>query len=118
MDILKKAVEAICKDNSDLKLGDKISILRSALSEAAFEKIKIINKYGESSKEAEDYEVKNSECMKMFKLIEQMYYSQLRQNKITGKAVNDEMGDDFLKKIKDEKGVIGDIVRDLKPSNN
>lgn len=118
MDILNKAIAAFSDENSDLKLGDRISILRSALSEVAFERLKAIAEYGPNSKEADDLEIKNSECMKLFKIIEQMYYSQMKQNKMTGKSADEGMGSDFLKKIKNEKGAIGDIVRDLKPSNN
>lgn len=112
MDILNKAIAAFSDENSDLKLGDRISILRSALSEFAVERLKAIAEYGPNSKETDDLEIKNSECMKVFKVIEQMYYSQMKQNKMTGKDADEGMNKDWVKKAK-EANTLGSIVRDM-----
>jgi len=55
--------------------------------------------------------------MKYFKDIERMYTSEVRNNKLSGKS-NDIMNKEFLTKIKEMKGSIGDIVRDISPISN
>lgn len=119
MDRLDKAIADFEDETLDLTMGDRITNLRSALALVAFERLKRVQKFGKKiNKECEELEFKQVECQKMFKVIENMYYSQLKQNKILGKAQNDGMDKEFLKKIKEQKSSIGDIVRDLKPSDN
>ena len=117
MDRLDRAIRDFEDETLDIEMGERISNLRSALTWAAFERLKRIHKYGLKSPESAELDFKQTECQKQFKLIDQMYMSQLRHNKMTGKAMNDGMDSDWLKKIKEQKGAIGDIVRDLNPLN-
>ncbi len=112
MDRLDKAIEAFEDESSSLTLGDRVSLLRQALMWNAFEAIQTIKKHGKKSPISEDEEYKQVECMKQFKDIEKMYTSQLRANKISGKAEG-KMDDDFLKAIRDMKSSVGTIIRDL-----
>ena len=118
MNRLDRAIADFEDETLDITMGERISNLRSALTWAAFERLKRIHKLGKKSAESEDLDFKQIECQKQFKLIDQMYQSQIRQNKLTGKAQDDGMDKDWLKKIKEQKGSMGDIVRDLKPSEN
>lgn len=118
MDRLDRAIRDFEDETLDLTMGERISNLRSALTWAAFERIKRIHKLGKKTPEAEELDFKQTECQKQFKLIDQMYASQMRQNKLSGKAVDSGMDNEWLKKIKEQKGTMGDIVRDLKPSDN
>lgn len=114
MSKLDKAMQDFEDENSDLTLGERISNLRTALSWSAFERMKRIHKFGTKAEESIEEEFKQVECQKMFKIIENMYNSQMKQNKLMGKASEDGMGKEFLKKIKQENSSIGDIVRDLR----
>lgn len=118
MDRLDRAIRDFEDETLDLSMGDRITNLRNALTWAAYERLKRIQKVGKKSEEGEDLDFKQIECQKQFKLIEGMFFSQLKQNKLLGKAQDDGMGKDFLQRIKEEKGSMGDIVRDLKPSQN
>ena len=118
MDRLDRAIRDFEDESLDLTMGERISILRSALQWAAFERLKRIQKLGKKAPESEELDFKQIECQKQYKIIDQMYMSQLRQNKLSGKAFEDGLGKDFLRKIKEEKGSMGEIVRDLKPSQN
>lgn len=119
MNRLDKAIFDFEDETLDLSLGDRISNLRSALQWSAFERIKRINELGTKAEESAELDFKQTESQKLFKIIENMYYSQLRQNKMLGKAQDEGMSSkDFLQKIKSEKSSMGDIVRSLKPSNN
>lgn len=123
MDRLDKAIRDFEDEELDLTMGERISNLRSALTWAAFDRLKKINKSGTKSAESEELEFKQIECLKQFKLIDQMYTSQLRHNKLSGKALDDGMGKDFLKHLKEMKSSIGDIVAKIpitiqSPSDN
>ena len=118
MSRLDKAIRDFEDENSDLTMGERISNLRTALSWAAFERIKTIHKLGTKAEESIEEDYKQTECQKKFKIIDQMYNSQLKQNKLTGKANEDGMGEEFLRKIKEQKSSIGDIVRDIDSVNN
>lgn len=118
MNRLDRAIKDFEDETLDLTMGERISNLRTALTWAAYERIKRIHKVGIKSKQGADLDFKQVETQKQFKLIEQMYYSQLRQNKLLGKAQDEGMDKDWLKKIKELKGSMGEIVRDLKPSEN
>ena len=114
--VLDRAISQFEDESLDLSMGERISILRNALMWDAYHKLKKIGKAkakGEKIEEDQDH----IDRMKYFKDIEKMYISELKMNKITGKA-NDNMDKEFLKRIKEEKGSIGEIVRDIKPLEN
>lgn len=112
MNRLDRAIADFEDESLDLSMGERISNLRTALTWAAYERIKRIHKLGKKSQEAEDLDFKQVETQKQFKLIEQMYYSQIKQNKLSGKAQDDGMDKDWLKKIK-ESSTLGSIVRNM-----
>lgn len=112
MNRLDRAIEDFEDETLDLSLGERISNLRSALTWAAFERIKRIHKLGKKSEESEDLDFKQTECQKQFKIIDQMYNSQLRQNKMLGKAQDEGMDKEWLKKVK-ESTTLGSIVRNM-----
>lgn len=118
MDRLDRAIRDFEDDTSDLSMGDRISNLRTALLWAAFHRLKRIQKLGKKHRESEEMDFKQIECQKQFKLIEKMYDSQVKQNRLLGKAQDDGMGKDFINKIKEQASSIGDIVRDLRTSEN
>ena len=111
MDRLDRAIRDFEDETLDIEMGERISNLRSALTWAAFERLKRIHKYGLKSPESAELDFKQTECQKQFKLIDQMYMSQLRHNKMTGKAMNDGMDKEWLKKIKESDSSLGSIVR-------
>ncbi len=82
-DKLDKAIADFEDETLDLSLGDRISNLRSALTWAAFERIKRVQKLGKKAEESEELRFKQVETWKWFKIVEQMYYSQLKQNKLS-----------------------------------
>lgn len=110
MDRLDRAIRDFEDETLDLTMGERISNLRSALTWAAFERLKRIQKLGKKAPESEELDFKQIECQKQFKLIDQMYTSQLRHNKLLGKALDDGMGKDFLKQLKGMKSSIGEII--------
>jgi len=108
---LDKAIEDFEDETLDLDLAERISNLRDALTWAAFDRLKTIQKFGLKSAESEELEFKQIECMKQYKIIDQLHRSQLQQNKALGKAQNDGMDSkDMLRKIKDMKSSMGEIV--------
>lgn len=112
MNRLDRAIADFEDETLDLDLGERISNLRSALTWAAFERIKRIHKLGKKSAEAEDLDYKQVECQKQFKLIDQMYCSQMRQNKLSGKAQDAGLDKEWLKRVK-ESNSLGSIVRNM-----
>lgn len=118
MDRLDQAIADFEDETLELSLGERISNLRLALTWAVFERLKLIHLYGKKSPEAEDLHYKQVECQKQFKIINQLYTDQLRQNKLIGKAHDDGIDKNFLAKIKEQKSSIGQIVRDLRTSEN
>lgn len=110
---LDAAISDFEDETLDLSLGERISNLREAITWAAFHRLKLLHKYGKKSKEAEDLEYKQVETWKAFKVIETLYYSQIKQNKMLGKSQDDGMDKDFLKRIKEQKSTIGAIVREI-----
>lgn len=117
MDKLDIAIAAFEDESSDLTLGERVSILRDALMWNAFHTLKRIKKHGTKSPISEDEEYKQIECMKHFREIEKMYTSTVKMNKLLNKS-EDKVNDDFLKAIKEMKGSMGTIVRDLKDGTN
>ena len=114
MDRLDKAIAAFEDENSDLSLGERLSNLRLALQWAAFNKLKRIHSKGSKTEDedSDELDFKQEECTKQFKIMEQMYYSQLKQNKASGKADDDMMDKDWIKTVK-EANTLGSIVRDM-----
>ena len=110
IDRLDAAIVAFEDEQSELTLGERISILREALMINAFEVLKRVKKYGQSSPLSDDEMYKQEQCAKQFKQIEAMYNSQLRQNKLTGKS-NDKVGKEFMDAIREMKSSVGEIVR-------
>ena len=115
-DKLDEAIAQFEDETLDITLDERVSGLRQALLWNAFHAIKRIKKYGTKHPISEEEEYKQIECMKHFKEIEKMYIAQIKSNKLVGKS-DDTMNNDFLKKIKEMKGSMGDIVRDLNPLN-
>ncbi len=112
-DRIDKAIEAFEDETSDLTMGERISNLRMALTWSAFDRIKRIQQLGTKAPESAELEYKQVESQKQFKIIEMMYNSQLRHNKLSGKANEDGMDKDWLRKIK-ESNTLGSIVVDMK----
>jgi hypothetical protein len=112
---LDRAIEQFEDETLDISMGERISGLRNALMWDAYRKLKAIGKAKKIGEKIEE-DADHIDRMKYFKDIEKMYISELKMNKITGKS-NDNMDKEFLKRIKEEKGSIGDIVRDLNPAN-
>jgi hypothetical protein len=112
---LDRAIEQFEDETLDISMGERISGLRNALMWDAYRKLKAIGKAKKMGEKIEE-DADHIDRMKYFKDIEKMYISELKMNKITGKS-NDNMDKEFLKRIKEEKGSIGDIVRDLNPAN-
>ena len=112
---LDKAIAEFEDETLDLSMGDRIAGLRNALMWDAYHNLKKIGKSVEKKAEEEKH-IDHIERMKYFKEMEKMYVSELKMNKVLGKS-NDNMDKEFLKRIKEEKSSIGDIVRDLNPAN-
>lgn len=110
---LSRAIADFENEDLDISLGERVSRLRSALMYDAYEALKRIGK-AKNKREAEAKEVDHLERMKYFKDIEKMFISEIRMNKLLGKS-EDQMNKDFLRRIKEEKGSLGDIVRDIRP---
>jgi uncharacterized protein YktA (UPF0223 family) len=115
-DKLDEAIAEFEDETLDLTLGERISGLRQALLWNSYHAIKRIKKFGSKHPISEEEEYKQIECMRHFKDIEKMYTSEVKANKLLGKP-DDVMNVDFLKKIKEMKGSMGEIVRDLNPLN-
>ena len=108
-DKLDEAIADFEDETLDLTLGERISGLRQALLWNSYRAIQRIKKHGSKHPISEEEEYKQIECMKHFKDIERMYISEMKVNKIMGKS-DDVMNNEFLKKIKEMKSSIGDIV--------
>lgn len=115
-DKLDEAIAAFEDETLELTLGERISGLRQALLWNSYHAIKRIKRFGTKHPISEEEDYKQVECMRHFKDIEKMYTSEVKANKLLGKS-DDAMNNDFLKKIKEMKSSIGDIVRDLNPLN-
>ena len=113
MDRLDRAIAEFEDETSTLTIGERVSLLRMALFWNSFDAIKKIKKYGKKHPISEDEDYKQIECMRQFKDIEKMYYSEVKTNKLLGKNEG-KVNDDFLKAIRSMKSSIGAIVRDLK----
>lgn len=119
MNRLDRAILDFEDETLDLDMGERVCMLRTALTWAAYDRMKRIHKHGLKSEESKDLDFKQTECQKLFRIIENMYYSQLKQNKMLGKAQDDGMkAKDFLMRIKNEKSSMSEIVRSLKPEDN
>lgn len=116
MDRLDKAILAFEDESSDSSMGERIANLRSALQWSAFDRLKRIKKGSKKSpaetEADEEADMKHIECFKQFQLIEKMYISQLKLNKLTGKALDEGLDKDWLKEIKGSNP-IGSIVRSM-----
>ena len=113
--VLDRAIEQFEDETLDLSMGERIAILRNALMWDAYHKLKAIGKkrsQGLPFEEDQDH----LDRMKYFKDIERMYISELNMIKRLGKST-DSMDKEFLKRIKEEKSSIGEIVRDISPIN-
>ena len=129
-DKLDKAIADFEDESLDLSLGERITSLRSALTKAAIDvmkkKFKVEQMRGTTLKEemtaltfVKEEQAKVNDCFKMLSIIERLFKSQVAQNKMLGKGSEAGMASaDFLKKIKEETGSMGDIVRSLRPSEN
>lgn len=129
-DKLDKAIKDFEDETLDLSLGERITNLRSALTKEALnvlkKKLAVDKMVGTTLKEemeainklkVEDKKI--NECFKMLSIIERLFKSQVSQNKLLGKGNESGMQSiDFLQKIKEETGSMGDIVRSLRPSEN
>ena len=109
MNRLDRAILDFEDETLDLDMGERVCMLRTALTWAAYDRMKRIHKHGLKSEESKDLDFKQTECQKLFRIIENMYYSQLKQNKMLGKAQDDGMDKDWIKKIK-ESHSLGSIV--------
>lgn len=111
MNRLDRAILDFEDETLDLDMGERVCMLRTALTWAAYDRMKRIHKHGLKSEESKDLDFKQTECQKLFRIIENMYYSQLKQNKMLGKAQDEGMsGKEILEQIKKMKSSIGDIV--------
>ncbi len=108
-DRLDIAIEQFEDESLDLTLGERVSILRQALTLNAFEALKRVKKHGSRSVISEEEEYKQVECMKHFKVIENMYACEIKMSKLTGKTA-DRMNNDFLNAIKEMKSSIGPVI--------
>lgn len=112
--VLDIAMAAFEDEKSPLTLEEKISGLRRALSWNVLQSLKKVIK-GEKLSGDEDY--KHTECMRYLGQLEKIYASEARMNKQmlkSGKVLPD-MDRDYLKRIKEENGSVGGIVRDIQP---
>lgn len=108
-DKLDAAIEVFQNEDLDLNLGERVCLLRDALLWNAFTMMQRAKKQGTKGKVSEEDEFKHMECMRLFKDIEKMYYSEIKMNKASGKA-SEASGSDFMQRIKKQKSSIGDIV--------
>ena len=117
MNRLDKAIQDFEDKNSDLTLADRISGLREALMWNAFDGIKLISKEGAKSEISEETESKQKKCMELFKILEKMYISGLKSNKIEGKS-DDSMDKEWIQKMKQSQSSLGSIVIEQKINRN
>lgn len=110
---LDNAIAEFEDETLDLTLAERISGLRKALMWNAFMGLKRLGSKKRQGILVEE-DQNHIECMKFLNQIEKMYLAEFRMNKISGKSIEN-MDKEFLKKIKEEKGSIGSIVRDIKP---
>ena len=113
MSRLEKAIQEFEDSDSDLTLADRIAGLREALMWNAFDEIKLINKEGVKREGSEEAEEKQKKCMESFKILEKMYLSGLKSNKIEGKS-DDTLDREFIQKMKQSQGSLGSIVIEQK----
>lgn len=109
MDRLDEAIAHFADETLDLTLGERISLLRDALMWNAYQALARIKKHGTKNPLSEEEEYKQEECMKHFKIMEKMYESQIKANKMSGKT-QESMKMEFMNQIKEIKSSIGDII--------
>lgn len=110
---LIRAIDDFEDESLDLTLSDRIANIRNALMWAAFEGLKSISKLEEKNDEVEVFEFQQEASMKQFKIMEKLYESQIKTNKLLGKK-DDKINSDFLQALKGMKSSLSPIVRDLK----
>lgn len=109
---LDKAIADFEDESLDISLGERVSRLRSALMYNAYEALKRVGKSEDKNRPFDEDD--HLSRMKYFKDIEKMYISEIKMNKLLGKS-EDQVNKEFLKRIKEEKSSMGDIVRDIRP---
>lgn len=111
MNRLDKALDDFFDKDSKLSFSDKFSNLRQAYMWNAINSMRKIQKNGIGSPISDDESYKQVEGMKQFKVLEKLYMSELKTNKMSGisDVETDRM---FMEKIKAHKDTIGDVVRD------
>lgn len=112
MSRLDQAIKDFEDETLNFSLGERLSRLRDALTYAAYERIKVINKFGTRVIDADEGEYKLKECLKQYKIMEGLYKEQVKQNKELGKAKDEGMGSDWLRRVK-ESNPLGSIVRNM-----
>lgn len=113
MNRLDRAIQDFEDENSDLTLGERISNLRTALTWAAFERMKKIHQLGTKAEQSAEEDYKQTECQKKFKTIEHMYNSQMKQNKLMGKSQEADLDKEWIRKLKESDSSLGSIVRNM-----
>lgn len=113
MDKLDKAIAEFEDERSPLTFSERFSNLRQAFMWSAFKNIKDIKRFGKQCEMSEDEQYIQEECLKQFTILEKMYMSELRANKLEGRNKGD-IDRDWLKKIKDSTSTVGSIVQNLK----
>lgn len=109
---IDEALEEFYNENSTMDMSEKMSNLRNAFMLSALDSIKEVNRKGTKMLERTETIFKQEEGMKQFNLLQRMYESQLKSAKVEGKTPED-VNNQWLKDIKESKGSMGDIVRNM-----
>lgn len=113
MNRIDEALNEFFDEASTLTFNEKFYNLQQAYMWNALDAMRRIQEFGKEAPESKDEEFKQVEGMKQFKILEKMYMSQLKSNKLKGISES-ETNKGFMEKIKQHKDSIGDIVRDSK----
>lgn len=97
-------------DESGSTLEQRFDNLAQYIIMSAWETIKRVRKKGTKIDQEEEY--RQGETLKQFKIISGIYEKLKKNGRIAGKP-NEHFDEQLLQKIKDKKGSIGDIVRDI-----
>lgn len=115
MDKLDKAIAAFEDEESDIPFSERFSMLRRAWMDNAFETMMFIKKKGLKEPLSEEKRYIQEEGIKQFSIMEKMYNSELKAAEKSGKK-QDDVDNEWLKRIKEIPSTMGSVVRDMRES--
>lgn len=113
LDKLDLAILAFNDEDSDLSLSERFSMMRRAWMNNAFETMMFIKVNGSKNPISEDKKYIQEEGIKQFGIMEKMYNMELKAGEKSGKKQED-VDQDWLKRIRDSKSTIANVVTDMK----